>query len=126
MQIDARPFKAGYSAAFLSKLHHEKIATKRQIARAYFAGANLKDLAEEYGISVQKVMTIAKWYDAQAYQARRLAKAMVEAPALQMPEPEPAERPAIETRPDGTRVYTVEREGIRISLPYVSILGELA
>lgn len=126
MQIDARPFKAGYSAAFLSKKHHEKIATKRQIGRAYYSGCSLKELAEEYGISVQKVMSIAKWYDREAYKARRLAKAMVEAPAIQMPEPEPVERPAIETRPDGMRVYHVEREGIRISLPYVSILGAMA
>lgn len=87
MFVDARPFKAKLSPVLLSKKYHEKIATKRQIAKAYFAGADLKELAEEYGLSIQKIMAIANWYDREKTTARRLAKVMAEMRV----EPEPVE-----------------------------------
>lgn len=124
MQVDTRPYRAGYSQAFLSRKFHEKIATKRQIAKAVIAGCSPKELAEEYGISVQKVMAIASWYDRERMQARRLSRAMVEeAPKPAAPEPTVGDEPA-----PGTYWVTVidansigSRREQRVTLPLLSI-----
>jgi hypothetical protein len=115
MQIDARPFRAKYSAAFLSKKYHEKIATKRQIARAYLAGADLKELAEEYSLSIQKIMSIANWYDRERAAARRLAKVIAPEP-VQVEEPSQAQED-----PQRLGTYTIDILGTLVTLPLLSI-----
>lgn len=124
MQVDTRPYRAGYSQAFLSRKFHEKIATKRQIAKAVIAGCSPKELSDEYGISVQKVMAIASWYDRERMLAKKLARVTVhEEPTLASPEPVAGDEPA-----PGTYWVTVidassigARREQRVTLPLLSI-----
>lgn len=122
MYVDARPFKAGYAQAFQSRTGADRFATRRQIAKAYLAGCSPKELAGEYGISVQKVIAIAQWYDRERMRARTLAKIA----ATPKPEPKPeAVIAPIEAMADA-ETYTVEKRysdsrTTRITLPLLSI-----
>lgn len=118
MYVDAKSFKAGYSKAFLSNVRTLPTVTRIEVAKAYFAGMKPGEIAKEYDITVQRVISIAQWYDRRRYDERRKMIAQVEAPAL-VPDLEPLHEPI--TARDG--VYVVEKHGVRVSLPYVSILG---
>lgn len=117
MQVDTRAYRPGYSPQLLAKKWLENAALKRQIARAYLAGANPKELAEQHNLSVQKVMSIALWYDRERVRARRLALAAGATPKVAMPEPTAAEV----AEPESPH-YVVRVDGMAISLPMLSIL----
>lgn len=125
MYVDARAYKPGYNPSFLaSKGGLKSPLTKRDIARAYLAGTPAKELAAEYGISVQKVIGIAQWYDRERINARRLAM------ALANPEPQKAAKPKIAAIQGDleAKTYVVEKrygECVnrinRVTLPLLSI-----
>lgn len=89
------------------------IATRTNIARAYLAGCKPSDLAAEYGIKPAHIALIAKRYDADRYQARKRGTGGRPARIITAP-------PLAPERIGDT--YVVEHEGMRISLPFVSIL----
>lgn len=76
MYVDPRPYKIGYNPTFLNRKNPDNILARRDIARGYIAGTPAKELAQQYGITVQKVLAIVRWYDAELFKAKRLAAAV--------------------------------------------------
>jgi transposase len=121
MYVDTKSFKAGYSKTFLNRKNVLPTSSRIAIAKAYYAGMRPKELAEEYGISVQRVMSIAEWYDRRQYEERKAARKQIVAPVM-VHEPEPVVQ--LSTVRDGT--YSVTKHGVQVTLPFVSILRTAA
>lgn len=96
----------------------------QQIARTRNLGVCPKEIAEDHGITIFAVMAIARRYDEQRQQARRISRAFqkprqaVKAPPITTPEPDRIDRSG--------EYYVVHRDGMAIRLPMLSILRDAA
>lgn len=95
---------------------------REKIARTYFLGVPVREVSEEYGMPAAQILMIAKRYDAERYKARPKTstggrKRLHIAP--------PPVAPVIPAEPQSDR-YTVEHDGMRITLPMISILRKAA
>lgn len=63
--------------------------TMQKIARAYNVGADPKEIAADYGITIHAVFAIAKRFDAQRRAVNRARAVVARPPSIQTPEPEP-------------------------------------
>lgn len=133
MEIDARPYRAGYNPAFLKQKgfssqsgpHKLNGDDRAAIAKAYFAGMGPKELADQYGITLPHVTQIARRYDEERYLARRIireARAVIDAPSMDTPVPAPIPEPVPAIIDRSGEFYVVHRDGMAINLPMLSIL----
>ena len=95
---------------------------RSKIARSYFLGATPVEVSREYGIPAAHVIMIAKRYDLECYRQR--AKHTAGGRKRMHIVPPPA-APAMPADNQSDR-YTVERDGMRITLPMFSILRKAA
>ena len=94
----------------------------QQIARTRNLGVSPKEIAEDHGITIFAVMAIARRYNEQKDQAKRISRAfqrprqVVQAPPITTPEPDRIDRSG--------EYYVVHRDGMAIKLPMLSILRD--
>lgn len=95
---------------------------RAKIARTYFLGEPVKEISREYGMPAAQILMIAKRYDAERYKQRAKHTTAGRKRLHIVPPPEAPEMPA-DLQADR---YTVERDGMRITLPMISILRKAA
>jgi hypothetical protein len=136
MYDDGRHYRARYNPAFLGTVRAKAPSlpprTRVAIAKAYYAGCAPLDLAKEYGITPQNVSLIARRFDQQRYEERRRAYRKRQEDQPKAVEPPKPVIPQIEVADN--RTYVVMKIDYsapighgrvqRITLPYVSILGQ--
>lgn len=93
---------------------------RASIAKSYYLGLSPTFISHEYGIPAGHVIMIAKRHDAAMFEANR----------RRTPRPrrtiESVRVNAVQTITNASDRYYVERLGIRVALPMVSILRERA
>jgi len=90
---------------------------RANIAREYFAGVRLSEVARDHGISPSLALIIAKQWERKRLERRSQMRATRVPPSVTFTwKPAP---PTPEIRGDGT--YVVHKEGIAITLPLCSI-----